>query len=175
MSCIQTYNGIGLSCADATGGIKEVYIADLSTIASVTIESDEITAIAMSGNAKFKAFKMRKQTGSVTSTVNNDDAAGTSYISSEIALQFTKQETAKRLEIQKLIAGNSAVIVKDGNDNYFYFGKDNPVTCTAGTASTGTAFGDFNGYNVTLTDVSKELPYQISETAITSEIIDFGE
>ena len=51
----------------------------------------------------FKPFVFRKETGNFTSTINSDDAAGTTFVQSEIVLQFTKQETAKRLEIAALM------------------------------------------------------------------------
>ena len=59
-----------------------------------------------------------------------------------------------------------AVIVLDNNGKYWFLGYDNPVTATAATGQSGTAFGDFGGYNVELTDNSKELPYEVTAEAI---------
>ena len=57
-----------------------------------------------------------------------------------------------------------------GNNKYWYLGYDEPVTLTAGTAGTGTAKGDKNGYDLTLTDLSNSLPYEVSEAIATTII-----
>ena len=41
---------------------------------------------------------------------------------------------------------------------------------TAGTAGTGTAKGDKNGYDLTLTDLSNTLPYEVTK-AVAEGII----
>lgn len=168
MSCPTTLTGIGLSCADAIGGIKRVLIALDSDVTAVTVDSttDVISAITMASSAKFKEFRFRKQTGSYTSTVANDDAAGTSSVTSEISLQFTKAEATSRLAIQALINANAVAIVEDQLGNFIYFGFDNPVTCTAGTMVSGTAVGDLNGFTLTLQDLSRQLPHFVDSSII---------
>lgn len=184
MSCVQTFKGIDLSCKDSLGGIIEVYVADKSAVTGITGVTAEgttgatysgqpmsnITAIGVSGTTPFKPFKFRKQTGNMTSTINTDDANGTSFVQTDVVVQFTKMETAKRLEFSALIAGNCAVIVKDNNGKFWYLGLDNPVTLTAGSGATGQAMGDFNGYSATITDISKELPCEVLASAVESII-----
>jgi hypothetical protein len=77
-----------------------------------------------------------------------------------------KMETSKRLEIMALMMSACAVIVKDANDKYWYLGKDNYVECSAGSATTGTATSDANHYELTLSDTSAELPYEVDATVI---------
>ena len=40
------------------------------------------------------------------------------------------------------------------------------VSVTAATAQAGTSYGDLNGYNITLSDMSKNLPYEIDAEAM---------
>ena len=40
------------------------------------------------------------------------------------------------------------------------------ITASAATGATGTNFSDFGGYNVTLTDNSKEFPYEVPKSVI---------
>lgn len=166
MACSITMTGIAAECKDSIGGIKAAYIAEHADLASLTETSNVITAITMATGKTFKPFVFRKETGNFTSTINSDDAAGTTFVQSEIVLQFTKQETAKRLEIAALMVGNCAVIIEDGNGKYWFFGEDFPVVLTAGSAASGTAMGDFNGYNITLTDKSKALPKEVDADII---------
>lgn len=167
MACSSiTLAGINTGCKDNMGGIKEVYIVKKDSITEVTLAENQISAITMAESAKWSTYKFRKGTSQFTSTMTTDDAAGTMSFETVLALQFSKQDTAKRLEIMALCMDEVAVIVLDNNGKYWYLGYDNPVTATAATGQSGTAFGDFGGYNVELTDNSKELPFEVTAEAI---------
>ena len=168
MACSNTMTGIPSECKDSIGGIKAAYIAEHADVVSLDEAQGIITTITMAAGKTFKPFVFRKETGNFTSTINSDDAAGTTFVQSEIVLQFTKQETAKRLEIAALMVGNCAVIIEDGNGKCWFFGEDFPVVLTAGSAASGTAMGDFNGYNITLTDKSKALPQEVAANIISA-------
>lgn len=168
MNCSQTLAGIAMDCATSQGGIKEVYIANYADVNSVTVAENEITQIELESGAKFKKYQFRKQTGSMTSTLNVDETAGINYVSTELSLVFTKMETAKRIEISALAQGHLAVIVKDSNNMYWYLGKDDYVSASAGSANTGTAKGDSNNYSITLKDESDTFPYLVKESVIAT-------
>ena len=166
--CNQTLAGISLDCTNSLGGIKTVYIANYGDVTEIEIDeaSGQITGVTMSAETKFKPYQFRKQTGSMTSTLNVDETAGINYVSTELSLVFTKMETAKRLEMTALAKAQLAVIVKDSNNKYWYLGKDDYVSSTAGSGNTGTAKGDSNNYSLTLTDESDTYPYEITEEAV---------
>ena len=165
MGCAKTLTGMGLDCRESVGGIKEVYILGDRSEVTVTVAQDAITAIALAANSdKFLPYKFRKQTGSMVSTINTSEENGTTFVQTDVTLVFHKMEARKRLEISALMVGDCAMLVKDGNDKYWFLGFDEPVTLTAGTAGTGTAKGDKNGYDLTLTDLSNSLPYEVNKT-----------
>lgn len=166
MACTQSLGGIILDCASSVGGIKEVYIAPYMNIVSVTAESGIINDIQTDGAVVFQKYQFRKQTGSMTSTLNVDETAGVNYVSTELNLVFTRMETSKRIEIAALATGQLAVIVKDGNNKYWYLGYNDYVSATAGSANTGTAKGDSNNYSITLKDESDSFPYEVAESVI---------
>lgn len=166
MACTQVLAGITLDCASSVGGIKEVYIANYDDIDMVTVADDKVTQITMKENAKFKKYQFRKQTGSMTSTLNVDEVAGINYVSTELSLVFTKMETSKRIEIAALSIGQLAVIVKDGNDKYWYLGYNDYVSAVNGGGATGTAKGDSNNYSITLKDESDSYPYEVDALVI---------
>lgn len=169
--CNQTLAGIQLDCTNSMGGIKRVYIANYGDVESVTVGADgEISAITMVDSAKFKPYQFRKQTGSMTSTLNVDETTGLNYVSTELSLVFTKQETAKRLEIAALSIGQLAVIVEDCNGKFTYLGKDDYVSASAGGAQTGTSKGDQNSYTLTLKDESISYPHFIADEAVKAVI-----
>lgn len=143
------------------GGIAEVYIANFDDVSTVTATDEKISAITMAASAKFKKYAFRKGTGSFTSTLNVDAANGISYVSTDIVLQFNRMETTKRVEMAALAVNELVVIVKDANGLYWYFGKDEPVTASAGDGATGTARGDANRYTITLQDNAKTFPMEV--------------
>ena len=170
--CNQTLNGITLDCSHSLGGIKTVYIANYGDVESVSADtaSGKIVSVTMADSAKFKPYQFRKQTGSMTSTLTVDETAGVNYVSTELSLVFTKMETAKRLELSALSIGQLAVIVEDSNGTFWYLGKDDYVSATAGGAQTGTAKGDGNNYTLTLRDESDTYPFEIDKSAVDSII-----
>lgn len=159
-----TLSGIEVGCKDNMGGIKAVWISPLNDITFETAD-DKITSIT---GGDFKKYTFRKQTGGMNSTLTVDDTVGTQYWTTELTLQFSKMETSKAVEINALTWTDTVTIVKDSNNKYWLLGYDNPVSTTASTAQTGTAYGDLNGYTLTLTDMSKNLPYELADEAVTA-------
>ena len=184
--CIQTLKGITLDCSHSLGGIKTVYIANYNDVTDIkynastgsttgstsgaTYTGDTITGITMASGTTFKPYQFRKQTGSLTSTLTVDETAGVNYVSTELSLVFTKMETKKRIELSALSVGQLAVIVEDSNGTFWYLGKDDYVSATAGGAQSGVAKGDGNNYTLTLRDESDTYPYEITKEAVEAVI-----
>lgn len=148
------------------GGIREVYIANYDDVETASAEDDQISAITMAAEKKFKKYLFRKGTSSMTSTLNVDQANGVNYVSTDLVMLFSKMETAKRIEINAMATGEMAVIVKDNNGKFWYLGYDEPVMASAGDGQTGTAASDANRYSITLQDQSRAFPYEVEATAI---------
>lgn len=167
MSCSQTLSGITKDCNGNLGGIKRVLIANADDVASVTITSDEVSAITMSGGAVFHEYAFRPNTSSMTSTwqVNNEN--GTNYVQTLLSMVFNRMETTKRVAIMALAQADVVAIVEDNNGQYWYLGYDSPMFINAGDGPTGTAYADRNGYSITLEDDSKELPYMVDDSIIS--------
>lgn len=191
--CTQTLSGIILDCSHSLGGIKTVYIANYNDVTSlsynastgsttgttsgvtgsttgVTYTGDTITGITMASGTFFQPYQFRKQTGSLTSTLTVDETAGVNYVSTELSLVFTKMETKKRIELSALSVGQLAVIVEDSNGTFWYLGKDDYVSVSAGGAQTGVAKGDGNNYTLTLRDESDTYPYEVTKEAVEAVV-----
>ncbi|MBP5784191.1 MAG: hypothetical protein J6W16_01230 [Methanobrevibacter sp.] len=162
MACTQKLNGITLGCETSMGGVKVVYIADYDDVTAVSLGTGgTITGITMASGTTFKAFNFRRNTASMTSTLNVDAANGNS-VSTDLSMQFLKQDTNKRIEISALSLGEVACLVEDANGTIWYLGYDLPVMASAGGAETGTNFSDGNRYTITLQDNSKDYPFPVS-------------
>lgn len=172
MACNSyTLTGLNTICKETSfGGIKEVLIAPYDDVVDAPVASGtNLLTPMMESGKKFKQYKLLKSTGGLTSTLNTSETSA-SYFTNEVTLQFMKMETSKRMEIMALMMSSCAVIVKDANNKYWYLGKDNYVECSAGTATTGTASSDANHYELTLSDTSAELPYEVDASVIDSII-----
>ena len=168
MACSQVLNGIAADCQTNVGGVREVYIANYGDVTAIEVDetSNMIKTITMADSAKFKKYAFKKNTSSMTSTLNVDPANGVNFVQTDLSLVFAKQETVKRMEIAKLSLGELRVIVLDANGKYWFLGQEEFVSATAGTAETGVNRTDGNKYTITLTDYSSSYPYEVDPTIV---------
>lgn len=173
MSCPQTLAGIAKDCQSSMGGIDVVLIANKDDVASITVTDGEITAITMGDDGgtppvpyTFKEYHFRPQTSNLTSEYQIDDAAGSKFVQSTLAMVFSRMETAKRIEISALALADAVAIAHDNNGKWWFLGYDHPLNMSAGGGETGTNHSDRNAYTISLLDVSKELPMEVDPTVV---------
>ena len=162
MSCTVTLMGIALDCGTNLSGVKAIYLANDASVGDVTVTEGEISAIDASAGT-FYEYIPAKNTGSLTKTLTKDESTGVMYYTNEAVAQFNKMETAKRSELANIDRGRFKAVVLDSNGKYWFLGKDNYVSASAVTGQTGAGLDDGNFYTLTLTDISAELPYMLSE------------
>lgn len=169
--------GIVNDCQASVGGVVEVYLAKRDGITGVSAatktdeegrEYDIITAITVDTATTFIKYWVRKNSSSMTSTLNVGDSS--SYYSTELNLTFSRMNAAKRMEMLAMAFEDLVAIVKDANGEYYYLGLDNPVSASAETGETGQQRSDANQYTVTLLDESAELPHFIEESVVAGLI-----
>lgn len=166
MACLQTLTGIAYDCEPSMGGIVEVLLANFADVGEVTVTDNVISGFSMVGSAKFKRYAFPRNTGSLSSNYTFDKTTGANFVVSDLVMVFTKMDTDKRVEITALAQGELVAIVKDANGKYWYLGKDEPLTPSAGDGLTGTARADRNGYSFTLQDNSLEMPFEVDSEII---------
>ena len=162
MACNVTLTGIALDCGTNLSGVKAIYLANDASVGNVTLTEGEISAIDASAGT-FYEYIPAKNTGSLTKTLTKDESTGVMYYTNEAVAQFNKMETAKRKELSNIDRGHFKAVVLDSNGKYWFLGYDNYVSATAVTGQTGTGLDDGNFYTLTLTDISAELPYALSD------------
>ena len=150
-------------CTNNLGGIKNIWLANYVENAATVTEGKEAISDFITGVTWYK-YPIRKGTASMTSTYNTS-TDGASYVSTELALVFTRMETQKRVAMTSFALAEAMAVVEDSNGKYWFLGKDAPITLTAGGGETGTAKGDRNAYTATFTDESLTFPYELEETA----------
>lgn len=118
----------------------------------------DIKSAALDANAdKWVEFAFRKNTCSASSEMTINDN-GTFYWTNTLNMLFSKQDSAKRLAIQALASGDCSAIYQDGNGNYWFIGLDDPVNLSSASATTGTAVGDNNQYELAMSEEAAVMP-----------------
>ena len=165
MSCALTQNYI-LDCKEGMGGIKSVRFAEFANVSSVTESAGVVSAITMAGSNKFWKYDLIRETSSLTENINANVQNGTTFYQQELTIILNKMAVATRNEILLLAKNRLMAIVEDTNGTFWLVGQLNATDLTAGSAGTGTASGDRNGYTLTFTAMEKELAPKVDSSII---------
>lgn len=165
MSCALT-QGYTLSCKDSIGGIKAVWFIPYSNVSSVTEASGIVSAITKGAGKVFYKYELVKNTGSLTETVTASVENGSVFYAPELTIVLNKLQANTRNEILLLAKNNLMAVVQDSNSKYWLLGKINGLDITGGTAATGTAQGDRNGYELTFSGGEPELAPEVNSGII---------
>ena len=147
MSCILS-SGRKKACKDAVGGLRKAYFVDFGDLGDVTLTDDEISGI--SGTFTYYEYDI-KGSSELTQNVNSSVENGTTFYEQVLNLTFTKLTKEDNKELKLMAYGQPHVFVEDYMGNVMCVGLENGTDVTGGTAVTGTAMNDLNGYTLTLT------------------------
>tara|TARA_R110000803_G_scaffold114053_1_gene182510 strand:+ start:333 stop:884 length:552 start_codon:yes stop_codon:yes gene_type:complete len=147
MACILT-GGRLKPCKDAVGGLRKLYFVDFGSLGDVTLLDDEITEIA--GTFTYYEYDI-KGNSELTQNVNSSTDNGTTFFEQVLSATFTKLTKEDNKELKLMAYGRPHVFAEDYKGNVMCVGLENGADVTAGTAVTGTAMGDLNGYTLALT------------------------
>ena len=96
---------------------------------------------------------------------------GTVFYQQDLTLVFFKLQQAIRNQLRLLAQNkNLKVFVETNDGSIFYLGEDFGMFLSAGTGESGTAFGDRNGYSITLQGLEKE-PARELAGSLTSTLV----
>lgn len=151
-------------CRDTVGGIKGAYVV-AGCITGVTTNQDGlITAINGSSGSVF-SYKVEKNTSNFIETITPSLENGTVVYQQDLTLVFFKLQQATRNQIRLLAQNTDLKIIVETNDGtLFLLGEEFGMSLSAGTAETGTAFTDRNGYSITLQAFEKNPASQLLGT-----------
>jgi hypothetical protein len=140
--------GYNEPCKDSIAGLQAVYFMNFNT-GSFTLNATDVVTAFPSGSTVYK-YEL-KGTNGYTETVNTSRDNGTTFFSQVLSLQLKKLEATATKEFKLLAYGRPKIVVADRNGNAFLVGKDYGADMTAGTITTGTAYGDLSGYTLEFT------------------------
>ena len=176
MGCLSnfTLTGIKLDCNPVLGGIKRVYPGYNDQLTITPDAATQTATIAAkegaSSTAKLYAYDVVANTGGLTSTITKNEQNGTRYYTNTIAMQFTRLEADKHLEVQAMAAEALVAIVETNDGKYWVVGADSYLSATEANVQTGSSFDDLNGYTISLAARSAYLPFEIKYSDFSSLI-----
>jgi hypothetical protein len=167
MNCAltQDYN---FTCDVGTGGTKELYLIELDNVTSLVESSGTITNIIKGTGKIFRKYQLVQETANFEETIVGNRQNGTIYYDQKGTIILNKQNVAVRNEILLLAKNSLIVIIRDNNKLYRLYGREQGLRLENGTASTGTAWGDRNGYTLNFTGKEPELAPFVDPTIIGS-------
>jgi len=173
MACSNLTAGFTLDCNESNGGIDKIFIANgpVQSISTVTGNSGIIDEIVVGGQPltpnDFFVFEVPRQTSSITETHTVNQANGTLFYDQALSMVFNKMEAAKRNQLLLIgQATNMVVVAKDNNGKYWSIGLERGAYMTAGTSVSGTAYGDRNGYEITISGAELNPMYEVTSSIV---------
>jgi hypothetical protein len=157
-----------LDCKDSVGGIREIKVkvhTGSTFVGHVTYTSGTITTIAAGSLTGWYTYNLETETASANNNGNFNPQNGTTWYQQEVKIIMNKLSARLSYEFDQMAKAKIIVSFRDLNDVCWVFGYEFGCDVTAMTAGTGTARGDRNGYEVTLTGKEK-----ISAPTISSAI-----
>lgn len=170
MSCYIS-SGLALGCSDGIGGIKKMYIVGGANgdITAVSYDADgAITGSTVATGTTIYGFELKRNTSSLSQNVTKSFENGTIYFEQVLTAVFFKYDQDKRNQV-KILSQNDQIqiIAVDQNDVQYYLGQVNGMYLSGGSAATGTAYGDRNGFELTFTGQEQE-PARVIQGALSS-------
>ena len=164
MACNLTQGRI-IDCRNSTGGISEVLIANFGDITIDTVLAGVLTAITPTA-ATFYRYSLEKENGSLIETQTGSLENGTNFYDSVLDFNTKNLSASENEELTLLDQAQLFVIVKDMNEKYWTVGAYYAADKLTGTAVTGAAFGDHNGYTYSITAKEAKRMLEVDSTVI---------
>lgn len=173
MSCDIT-NGRLEACKDAISGLLNIYFINYGDLSTDTItygtsgNEDVINTWQPASQLSLYKYEL-KGTNGFEQTIQTSRDNGTTFFEQVLTVQLKKQDIATHKNVKLLAYGRPRIVVETRDHQFFLAGLDQGCDVTAGTVSSGTAMGDFNGYNLTFTAMEK-IPANFLDCATEAEL-----
>ena len=169
MAC-AIVSGYALDCKDTVGGIKNIYITELANVLTVTENaSGLVTAMTKGVGTKFFTYALEARgANDFAQSIKADAGVGTVSYDQTLTINFVKLQYETQVKLDLLIKNRLSVIVQTKDGSYWLLGKEYGLEVTGGSANTGKAMSEFQGYNLILTGMEKALANEVDSSIIAA-------
>ena len=184
MACIALTKGRGLDCNRSSGGVKYIYFAVFDQVISTTLSAvagiREIIDIDMGADSLYRYTVPRGST-TINESITGNTENGTIFYTPTVSMVLNRLTKEDQNEIKLL--GQTQVMIfaqlneqlTNGHDVIVALGVSNAMSMNAGTADSGAAFGDRNGYTLNFDGLEADpFPMVMDYTATPFDILDLG-
>ena len=158
MSCYIS-SAVALGCSDGIGGIKKIYVVGGGgSVTGYTYDVDgAITGATSTSGTTLYGFELKRNTSSLSQNTTKNFENGTIFFEQVLTAILFKYDQDKRNQLKVLSQNdNIQIIAIDQNDVQYNLGQVNGMYLSGGSAATGTAFGDRNGFEMIFTGQEHE-------------------
>jgi len=158
MACEIITHGRKEDCNSSIGGLKAIYVINNGTInytgttygALATDASDQITLLALTpATSTIYKFDL-KGANTFDQTITSSRENGTTFVEQTLVFTLKSLDHVTTKQMKLLAWGRPQVVVQTNANKFFLAGLENGLDVTTGVIANGSAFGDFNGYTMTL-------------------------
>lgn len=161
MACTALTKGRGLDCSRISGGVKYVYFGVYDQFTApidgtgILVVNSEVTDIEMGAGTGLYRYTVPRGSTTANETITGSTDNGTLFYTPTVSMILNKLTKEDQNEIKLL--GQTQVVVfcqlnaqlANGHDVIVAMGVTNAMSLNAGSADSGAAFGDRNGYTLT--------------------------
>ena len=156
MSCYIS-QAVSLGCSDGIGGIKKIYVVGgpggaITSLATDDADGGYITGATVTSGTTIYGFELKRNTSMLTQNVQKNFENGTIFFQQELHAILFKYSQDKRNILQQLSQNDKIqIIAVDQVGVQYLLGQTNGMYLSGGSAATGTAYGDRNGFEFIFT------------------------
>ena len=161
MACTSLTKGRWLDCSRIAAGVKFIYFGVYDQFTApidgtgILVVNSEITDIEMGAGTGLYRYTVPRGSTSATDTITGSTENGTLFYTPTVNMILNRLTKEDQNEIKLL--GQTQVVVfaqlnaqlANGHDVIVGMGVVNGMSLNAGSADSGAAFGDRNGYTLT--------------------------
>lgn len=159
-------------CKDSISGIQAIYIINFGIDPSnVTYNTptNEDEILDITGVSTVYKYELKGQNG-FEQTINSSRDNGTTFFTQTLTIALKRQDPITHLTFKQLAYSRPHVIVHTRNNQFFIAGLFEGCDVNTGSINTGTAYGDFNGYNLTF-EANEKLPANFLDCTSEADLL----
>lgn len=169
MACALT-QGYNFDCRDNAGGIMTAYIMEKANATTITVAAGIVTGITKASAKRFWKYNLIAHTAEGEEALATSRENGTSANKQSLKFPLNKMTVAVRNELLLLAQNVLLIVIVDANGLGWLYGYEYGMMLATGTAKTGKALADRNGYELAFESDEKALaPNVDAATLLTLE------
>lgn len=155
-------SGYSIDCRENIGGLKAVFLIEFENVSGVTAVSGLVTGLTKVAGKRFYKFEVPRAVANTSSTGTGSEENGSFFYTHQVVFPLNKRDSTTANVVRTLAKNKLMAVTLDMDGNYRMYGRANGLYVATSESGSGTAAGDRNGYNITLSGVEVDDFLQVS-------------